>query len=408
MRTIPLKHLVDDRRPIMYGIVLPGPNQDQGPLIVKGGDVKPNRLAPDLLCKTTEEIEASYLRSRVRTSDVLIAIRGGIGDVELVPRSIDGANLTQDVARVSAKPGTDPRFIRYCMLSLPVQRDIGRRTTGATIKGLNIEELKELAIPAIPGEKQGAIADFLDAETARIDQLAERYATLADLAVERERTSIAWMLATLPFVKLKRVSSLLPGFSFPSESFGHAGVYERLLRGINVSPGAIDLRDCVRLKHLAPAELKWYQLLEGDVVVGMDRPFVTSGTRAARVSAADSGTLLVQRVCRLRFANPHQAELAYAALLGPRFVGHVEHSLTGVSVPHLSEEQIGDFEVPLLPMRGASEIVGKVREISERTVRLRSTCVEVRARLAERKQALITAAVTGQLDLAREIAEEAS
>ena len=54
-----LKYLTDPMRPIMYGIVLPGLNVEFGKLIVKGGDVKPGRLDPELLCKTTIEMGAS-------------------------------------------------------------------------------------------------------------------------------------------------------------------------------------------------------------------------------------------------------------------------------------------------------------------------------------------------------------
>jgi len=68
----PLKYLTDINRPIMYGIVLPGPNVDHGVMIVKGGDVKPERLHPDRLCKTTFEIERGYERSRLKCGDLLI------------------------------------------------------------------------------------------------------------------------------------------------------------------------------------------------------------------------------------------------------------------------------------------------------------------------------------------------
>src|SRR5207249_4891573 len=59
-----LWHLTPSDRRIMYGIVLPGPNVDDGVPIVKGGDVSPDRLRLDRLNRTTREIEAGYIRSR--------------------------------------------------------------------------------------------------------------------------------------------------------------------------------------------------------------------------------------------------------------------------------------------------------------------------------------------------------
>src|ERR1043166_3504070 len=55
--------LTPPRRRIMYGIVLPGPNVDDGVPIVKGGDILPGRLRLDQLNRTTREIEAGYVRS---------------------------------------------------------------------------------------------------------------------------------------------------------------------------------------------------------------------------------------------------------------------------------------------------------------------------------------------------------
>ena len=66
----------------MYGIVLPGPSVEEGVSILKGGDVKSDRLSPESLAKTTHEIEAPFARARLRSNDVVYAIRGSIGDAE--------------------------------------------------------------------------------------------------------------------------------------------------------------------------------------------------------------------------------------------------------------------------------------------------------------------------------------
>ena len=63
-----LWHLIPPDRRIMYGIVLPGPNVDDGVPIVKGGDVSTERLRIDRLNRTTPEIESGYARSRLPSS----------------------------------------------------------------------------------------------------------------------------------------------------------------------------------------------------------------------------------------------------------------------------------------------------------------------------------------------------
>ena len=116
-KIMPLMHLTAPRRPIMYGIVLPGPNVATGIPIVKGGDVRPHRLKLDLLNRTTPEIEAPYARARLLPNDVVYAIRGGIGDAELVPEELEGANITQDVARVSPALDIQPKWLLYALKS---------------------------------------------------------------------------------------------------------------------------------------------------------------------------------------------------------------------------------------------------------------------------------------------------
>jgi type I restriction enzyme S subunit len=91
-----LWHLTPASRKIMYGIVLPGPNVDNGVPIVKGGDVSLDGLKLERLHRTTCEIESQYERSRLKDGDLVYAIRGSIGDVEMVPAELEGANLTQD------------------------------------------------------------------------------------------------------------------------------------------------------------------------------------------------------------------------------------------------------------------------------------------------------------------------
>ena len=169
-----LWHLTPSERKIMYGIVLPGPNVDKGVPIVKGGDVAASRLRPEALSKTTFEIEARYIRSRLKAGDLVYAIRGSIGDVETVPEELDGANLTQDAARVAYTAATHGRWLLYALRSRTVFSQLEAGALGATIRGINIRDLKRALIPVPPRDEQEQIASFLDGETARFDSLSAK------------------------------------------------------------------------------------------------------------------------------------------------------------------------------------------------------------------------------------------
>jgi type I restriction enzyme S subunit len=169
-----LKSLTPDDRPIMYGIVLPGPNVEDGVPIVKGGDVTPGRLRLELLNKTTREIESRYVRSRLLGGDLVYAIRGSIGMVEIVPDEIEGANLTQDAARISPGPAVFGRWLLYALKSKTTFAQLDAGAMGATIRGINIRDLKRAVVQVPPLAEQQDIADYLDRETAKIDALVRK------------------------------------------------------------------------------------------------------------------------------------------------------------------------------------------------------------------------------------------
>ena len=149
----PLQALTDPSRPIQYGIVLPGPDFPGGIPIIKGGDIGSGRLTRLELNRTDPEIEKAYRRSRVRPGDFVIAIRGSVGEVAPVPPRLETANLTQDSARI-APHGCDPHWLAAVLQSPAVQGEMEQRITGATVRGINIGELRRIPVAVPPLDEQ--------------------------------------------------------------------------------------------------------------------------------------------------------------------------------------------------------------------------------------------------------------
>ena len=158
-------------RSIMYGIVLPGPNVEDGVPIVKGGDVSAQRLHATRLSRTAPDIESRHARSRLRGGDLVYAIRGSIGDVAMIPYDLGGANLTQDAARISYTDETDGPWLLFAMGSTATFAQLEAGALGATIRGINIRDLKRATVPLPPKSEQRTIASYLERETAKIDAL---------------------------------------------------------------------------------------------------------------------------------------------------------------------------------------------------------------------------------------------
>ena len=165
----PSRHLIDAKRPVMYGIVLPGPHVEGGVPVVKANNCRPERLRPELMKCTTPEIESRYVRSRLLPGDVVIAIRGSIGSTAVVPSELRGANLTQDAARLAPSPRITSRWLWYLTMSPWFSGFLGPRITGSTVRGVNIWDLARVLLPDVPRAEQERIAAYLDDRLRPVD-----------------------------------------------------------------------------------------------------------------------------------------------------------------------------------------------------------------------------------------------
>lgn len=162
----PLDSAIEQGRPICYGILMPGLGVENGIPVVKVRDFPDGYIREGDLLQTTPEIEAPYKRSRLKTGDLLISIRGTIGRMAEVPPSLDGANITQDTARLSISPEHNRGYLRAVLESRFVERQIQSRITGLAVKGINIGELRQIQIPLPARSKQDEIAGKLSAISA--------------------------------------------------------------------------------------------------------------------------------------------------------------------------------------------------------------------------------------------------
>lgn len=162
------------------------------------------------------------------------------------------------------------------------------------------------------------------------------------------------------WIKLGSVIDILSGFAFKSTDFKKEGKY-RLLRGINLSVGNTRWDDTVYVDEM-PEKCASFQILKGDVLIGLDRPWISDGIRVA-IYDDDENTYLVQRVLRIRETVAITKEYIALLLRSNLFRNAVEGETTGISVPHISPRQVGDVVVPLPPLAEQKRIVAKLDEI---------------------------------------------
>ena len=198
---------------------------------------------------------------------------------------------------------------------------------------------------------------------------------------------------------LKHAARLLTGFPFKSDGFTYDNDDIRLLRGVNVGVDKIDWTDVVRWPRKEASAFADYELQEGDIAMGLDRPFISTGIRVSRIGPDDLPSLLLQRVARLRAEVGFDQDYLFHLLTGPGIVHHLTPAFTGVSVPHVSPDQVGSLPIPQPPLSEQRRIVSYLADRCSKIDALINKAQASTDVLREYRSALITDAVTGKIDV---------
>jgi len=158
--TITLGALTEKTRPIQYGVLKPGPRQEDGVPMIRVTDISKNYLDTSDLYKISAPLDAEFKRTRLKGGEVLISIQGTIGRVAICPDKLAGANISRTIALIQPDNRVQPSFLRYCLLYKATGGDLW--TVGTTRESLNIGDLRKTPIPVPSATEQERIVKLLD------------------------------------------------------------------------------------------------------------------------------------------------------------------------------------------------------------------------------------------------------
>jgi len=132
---------------------------------------------------------AEIARYTIGKNDVFISIAGSIGIVGQVPEELDGANLTENAAKIVVRSGLLPRFLMYQLASPRLQDQMHESKIATTQEKLGLFRVKALSIYAPELEEQAEVARRVENLFAFADRLEARLAQ-AQTAADRLTPSL--------------------------------------------------------------------------------------------------------------------------------------------------------------------------------------------------------------------------
>lgn len=320
----------------------------------------------------TEENYRRLINYEVLPDDIAVSMMGTIGKCSVVPHGIQPGIMDSHLIKIRLSKKMSPRFFEYIYESCVVYEQLVVNSKGSIMNGLNSTIVKSvfLAVPSI--DEQTAIADFLDAQCAKIDSV------IADIekqieTLQKYRKSLITEAVTkglksdvpMRSSKVEYVSSVpehweekrLNIVAYVRARLGWRGLTAdeyvdegyAFLSAFNIVDDKLDLREellnyITKYRYDESPEIK---LHSGDVLLVKDGAGLGKCARIDNLpfETAPNGSLAV--------ITPNEQlhyRYLYYFFLGDVFQQRINQIKNGMGVPHLPQGDLRKIVVPIPPM----------------------------------------------------------
>ena len=384
-----------------YGLNVPAHNyKETGTRLIRTSDINDRGALIDAgeVYIDDSVIEPNY---RLIEGDLLLSRSGTLGRCLRYQSAIGPATFAGYLIRFRPSPDSEPRYLEYCTQALSFQQAIEAEAPASTISNFNAERYANLSIRWWPLDRQRAIADYLDTETSRIDTLITKKRRMIELLDEYDQSLVddhferatTDGLARLGYLAEVRSGMTLSG----TRPTTRDDVTVPYLRVANVQHDRLDLTE-VKTVTVDRATAQRTALRSGDVLMteGGDIDKLGRGTvwRAEIDPCLHQNHVFAVRV-RTRDLLPDFLALVTRTSHARRYF-----EMTGVRSTNLAStnsSKVASFRIPLPDLGAQIELVRSYRNRRRVLRQARKSMDHQVELLHERRQALITATVTGGL-----------
>ena len=393
---------------------------DEGPIFLRIGNLTRDSIRLNLedIQRVTPPAGVEGDRTEVNEGDVLFSITAYLGSVAVVPGGLERAFVSQHVCLARLANGNlMPDWLAYSVLSASGKAYLEAESYGGTKVQLALDDVKSFPLSLPPINEQRSLITFLDHETAKIDTLIAEQQRLIELLQEKRQavichavtkglnpdapmkdSGVEW-LGEVPehweVTALKRLCRRITDGAHISPETDN-GVY-CFVSTRDISESDIDFEGCLRT-----SEASYEYLLRtgcqpevGDVLFSKDGTIGRTLVVREQHDFVVASSLIIIRPD----TNLLDAEFLDVLCKSDAVQNQVESFVKGAGLPRLSIANlmrvIGIFP-PLQEQRRIANVVSKI------SVRFTALMAEAEAAVTlfqERRSALISAAVTGQIDV---------
>lgn len=332
----------------------------------------------------------SRARRRVRHGDIIVStVRTYLRAIARIDNPKPNLIVSTGFAVVRPSHKANADFLGYSLQSHTCIDEVVARSTGVSYPAITASELMKIPVPLAPPSEQRRIADFLDRETEKIDRLIDEKEKILGLMEEKRIaiTNNALQMSETQFVRFGLVA-------------------QRMNRAVHVVDGdeytPVGLYNYGRgMFHKMPTkgrdlgDSSFFYLEEDDLV--LSGQFAWEGA-VALARKEDAGCVASHRYPVFR-AKPDTAHPGYLISFfrtdtGHMLLNHHSRGAAGRNRP-LNDRTLTKEKIPVPPL----PIQRQIGEMLKQEIRLREEVLSSNSLLRERRAALISAAVTGQLDV---------
>ncbi|MFD3565743.1 restriction endonuclease subunit S [Streptomyces sp. NPDC058667] len=181
VKILPLGELCDPGRGITYGIVKVGDFVPNGVPVIRGGDIRENRIVFDNEKRVTREVSEQFSRTILRGGELVINLIAEPGHSAIVPREMAGFNVSRDVAVIPLDETVNHAYVNWYLKSSAAIEWLTARLSGSVTQKINIGVLREVPVPLPERRYQDSVAalmEALDEKMAINDRIGSAYEQL--------------------------------------------------------------------------------------------------------------------------------------------------------------------------------------------------------------------------------------